>query len=240
MTSPAPDRPIAVIVGASRGLGHAITSDYLDRGYEVYATVRGVAGTPLHELAVAHADALHIERVDMTSPREVEALHDRLKTLLHGRPVDLLFVVAGVSLAAQEDRAIDMSDADIGTTMLTNAIGPLRIVEGLDDLVGVAATIAVMSSGQGSITRNETGGFEVYRASKAALNQLMRSYAARRGADARTLLLMAPGWVQTDMGGTRAPLTVAESIPALVATVEAQRGMPGLRYLDRHGERIPW
>lgn len=132
-----------------------------------------------------------------------------------------------------------MSDADIVTTMLTNAIAPLRVIEGLDDLLGPDATIAVMSSGQGSIGRNETGGFEVYRASKSALNQLMRSYAARRGTD-RPLLLMAPGWVQTDMGGNGAPLTVSESIPALVATVEQQRGIPGLRYLDRHGEPIPW
>lgn len=234
-----PNRPIALIVGASRGLGYAVATEYLRHGYEVYGTVRSDAHTPLHDLREAGNDALHIERVDVTSTGEIASLHDRLAAHLRGRAIDVLFVVAGVSLAPQGERAIDMSDADVVTTMLTNAIAPLRVIEGLDDLVGPDATIAVMSSGQGSIGRNETGGFEVYRASKAALNQLLRSYAARRGTD-RPLLLMAPGWVQTDMGGTGAPLTVSESIPALVATVEQQRGIPGLRYLDRDGEPIPW
>jgi len=72
---------------------------------------------------------------------------------------------------------------------------------GLQDLVAPAGTIAVMSSGQGSVGNNDRGGFEVYRASKSALNQLMRSFAARHADDPRTLLLMAPGWVQTDLGG---------------------------------------
>lgn len=239
MKNSTPGRPIALIVGTSRGLGVAVATEYLRLGYEVYGTVRSDAHTPLHDLRGAGSDALHIERVDVTSTGEIAALHDRLAAHLRGRAIDVLFVVAGVSLAPQDARAIDMSDADIVTTMLTNAIAPLRVIEGLDDLLGPDATIAVMSSGQGSIGRNETGGFEVYRASKSALNQLMRSYAARRGTD-RPLLLMAPGWVQTDMGGTGAPLTVSESIPALVATVEHQRGIPGLRYLDRHGEPIPW
>ena len=57
--------------------------------------------------------------------------------------------------------------------------------------------IAIMSSGQGSVSNNETGGYEVYRASKAALNTLMRSFAARHLGDPRTLLLLAPGWVRT-------------------------------------------
>ncbi|HME83762.1 MAG TPA: hypothetical protein VKG91_04220 [Roseiarcus sp.] len=66
--------------------------------------------------------------------------------------------------------------------------------------------IAIMSSGQGSVSNNETGGHEVYRASKAALNTLMRCFAARHLGDPRTLLLLAPGWVRTGMGGPKARL----------------------------------
>jgi NAD(P)-dependent dehydrogenase (short-subunit alcohol dehydrogenase family) len=95
-----------------------------------------------------------------------------------------------------------------------------------------------MSSGQGSIANNERGGFEIYRASKSALNQLMRCYAAR--SDRRTLLLLAPGWVKTELGGPGAKLTIGESIPSLVATVDAQRGRPGLRYLDYLGRTVAW
>ncbi|WP_083851745.1 hypothetical protein, partial [Sedimentibacter sp. B4] len=83
------------------------------------------------------------------------------------------------------------------------------------------------------------GGFDVYRASKSALNQLVRSYAARHGDDPRTLLLLAPGGSRTGLGPT-APLSIEETIPQLVTTVDNQRGRGGLRYLDRFGGVVPW
>jgi NAD(P)-dependent dehydrogenase (short-subunit alcohol dehydrogenase family) len=97
-----------------------------------------------------------------------------------------------------------------------------------------------VSSGQGSLTNNTNGNYEVYRASKAALNMLMRSFAARHRDDARTLLLMAPGWVRTDMGGPDARLSIAESIPNLLSTMEAYEGRSGLHYLDYLGRVVPW
>jgi NAD(P)-dependent dehydrogenase (short-subunit alcohol dehydrogenase family) len=94
-----------------------------------------------------------------------------------------------------------------------------------------------MSSGQGSIANNDKGGFEIYRASKSALNQLMRSFAARHAGDPRTLLLMAPGWVRTDLGGPAAPLTIGQSIPGVADTIEAhcqrRTAIPGLPGPDR-------
>ena len=83
-------------------------------------------------------------------------------------------------------------------------------------------------------------GWEIYRASKSALNQLMRSYAARHPDDPRTLLLMAPGWVQTDMGGPDASLTVEQSTRGVADVIEAQAGAGGLQYLDHRGATVPW
>jgi hypothetical protein len=68
----------------------------------------------------------------------------------------------------------------------------------------------------------------------------MRSYAARHRSDNRTLLLMAPGWVKTELGGPGARLTISESIPSLVATIDAQRGRAGLHYLDYLGKTVAW
>ena len=124
--------------------------------------------------------------------------------------------------------------------MATNALSPMRVVEALGDLVQSDGTIGVMSSGQGSVANNETGGFEIYRASKSALNQLMRSYAARHRAEGRTLLLMAAGWVKTALGGPDARLTIDESIPSLVEVIDEQRGRQGLQYLDYRGNTVAW
>jgi NAD(P)-dependent dehydrogenase (short-subunit alcohol dehydrogenase family) len=116
----------------------------------------------------------------------------------------------------------------------------MRVIETFQDLVQPGGTIGVMSSGQGSITNNTNGNYEVYRGSKAALNMFMRSFAARHHDDPRTLLLMAPGWVKTDMGGPDARLTIGESIPNLVSTIEAYEGRSGLHYLDYLGRVVPW
>jgi len=116
----------------------------------------------------------------------------------------------------------------------------MRVVEALQDLVAPDGTIAVMSSGQGSIANNENGGFEIYRASKSALNQLMRSFAARHTGDPHTLLLIAPGWVKTELGGPGARLEISESIPGVADTIDAQAGKGGLQYLDYQGRTVRW
>ncbi|WP_314148946.1 SDR family NAD(P)-dependent oxidoreductase [uncultured Leifsonia sp.] len=225
-----------LVVGASRGLGEAVVEDYARRGARVIGTARSDGGTPLHRFAGAAGGAVEVERVDIADRGELDALAERLQ----GRSFDLLFVVAGISLAPRGAIAADVDDADFALMMQTNALGAIRAVEALGPLVEPEGTIAVMSSGQGSIAGNRSGGFEVYRATKAALNQLMRSYAARHEGDRRALLLLAPGWVRTDMGGDGAPFSIADSIPPLVDTIEAQSGIAGLRYLDRHGETVPW
>ncbi|MFE9425958.1 SDR family oxidoreductase [Kitasatospora sp. NPDC006697] len=230
-----PKHPDVLLIGASRGLGLAIAAEYLDRGSRVVATVRGDGRTALHDLRDGAGSRLEIEHVDINLPDQVHALRDRLGT----RRFDLLFVNAGVANRPEETPA-DVTTEEFTRLMVTNALSPMRVVEALGGLVVPDGTIAVMSSGQGSVADNERGGFEIYRASKSALNQLMRSYAARHRDDPRTLLLMAPGWVRTGLGGPGARLTVDESIPGLVTTVDAQRGRPGLRYLDYRGRTVAW
>ena len=226
----------ALIIGASRGLGYALAAEYLARGWQVTATVRGAGRTGLHDLARSSGGRLVVETVDITVPEEVAALHDRLARTTF----DLLFVNAGVTNGPGETIG-DVSTDTFVRLMVTNALSPMRVVETLQDLITPHGTIGVMSSGLGSVTNNNTkSGFEVYRASKSALNQLMRSFAARHAGDPRTLLLMAPGWVQTGLGGPAAPLTIGQSIPGVVDTIEAQAGQGGLQYLDYQGQTVRW
>ena len=222
-----------LVIGASRGLGYAIADEYVSHGAQVVATVRGDARTALHELYERVGGLLEIEHVDITVADQVHALRQRLGT----RTFDLLFVNAGVGIAGT---VADVATDEFVRLMVTNALSPMRVIETLGDLVAADGTIAIMSSGQGSVANNHNGGFEIYRASKSALNQLMRSYAARHNDDRRTLILMAPGWVKTDLGGPSARLTIEESIPSLVRTVDAQRGHAGLQYLDYQGNTVAW
>src|SRR3984957_15177212 len=216
-----------LIIGASRGLGLALTREYLNRGWRVVATARNNAKTALHELSETWGGQLEIETVDINHPDQVGALRARLGL----RRFDMLFVNAGVKNDDRETIA-DVSTEEFVRVMVTNALSPLRVVETFQDIVRPNGTIGVMTSGQGSVSNNTNGGYEVYRASKAALNPLMRSFAARHAGDARALLLMAPGWVKADMGGADATFTIDESIPKLVSTIDAQHGKPGLQYLD--------
>jgi NAD(P)-dependent dehydrogenase (short-subunit alcohol dehydrogenase family) len=224
-----------LLIGASRGLGLALAKEWARDGRQVVATVRGSGRTPLHDLADECGGRIEVETLDVTEPAQIAALHERLA----GRVFDLLFVNAGVTNRAEDTVAQTPTDEFV-RVMVTNALSPLRVIEALQDHVEPAGTIGVMSSGQGSVANNERGGHEVYRGSKAALNTFMRSYAARHDGEARSLVLMAPGWVRTGLGGPSARLSTDESIPNVVKTLDSLQGRPGLHYVDYLGRTVAW
>lgn len=226
------EQPTALIVGASKGLGLAMVAELLRRDWRVIATVRGENRTAL--AALDGNGLLEVETLDVTVPEQITALRDRLA----GRRIDLLFVNAGI---AHDDLPVsEVSTDSFVEVMVTNALSPLRVVEALENLVPQSGTIGIMSSRQGSVSQNTRGGHEVYRASKSALNQLFRSFAARHADDPRTLLLINPGHVQTELGGEGATLTVDDSIPGVVDTIVAHAGEGGLQFLDYQNAVVPW
>ncbi|WP_305789321.1 SDR family NAD(P)-dependent oxidoreductase [Symbioplanes lichenis] len=226
--------PTALIVGASRTIGLGLTAELLRRGWDAVGTVRGPRRTALHDLAGRSDGRLTVEELEMTDAASRAALHRRLT----GRTLDLLLVSAAIT---NGDQPIgDVDEQTFTRVMTTNAYAPMRVVETLLPLVSPAGTVGVLSSSQGSLTLNTNGGHEVYRASKSALNQLMRSFAARHAGDPRPLLLINPGWVRTDLGGPGAVLTVDQSATGVIDTVLAQHGKPGLQFLDHRGQTVPW
>jgi NAD(P)-dependent dehydrogenase (short-subunit alcohol dehydrogenase family) len=222
--------PTALIIGASRGLGLAIAEEYLRRDWHVTGTVRRTARTPLHRVADRSKGRLAVEKVDIVKPAQIAALRQRLAE----KRFDLLFVNAGIM---NDDTIAEVSTADFARVMVTNALGPMRVVEAFEDLVKRGGTIGVMSSGLGSISRSD-GYLQVYSASKAALNMLMKGFAARHAA--RTSVIIAPGWVRTDLGGPDAPLSIAQSIPRVVDVITSRTGKRGLLFLNYRGKPVPW
>jgi NAD(P)-dependent dehydrogenase (short-subunit alcohol dehydrogenase family) len=223
-----------MIVGASRGLGLGLAGEYAARGWRVIGTVRGAAQTGLHALAAESDGRILIERVDINLPDQVAALRARLD----GERIDLLFVNAGIANGPGETIPGSTTDAFIDL-MVTNAWSPLRFIEAFADLVPPDGTIAAMSSGLGSVANNSRAQWEVYRASKAALNTMLRSFSVRRG-DGRTVLAVVPGWVRTEMGGAGALLDIDTSVRGMADAIAARRGRPGAAYVDYKGNDVAW
>ena len=223
----------AMVVGASRGLGLALAEEWLGRGWRVIATVR-TSSTDLTALAGRFPGSLDIETVDIAHADQVRALRDRLG----GRTIDVLYINAGIARAIEATPS-SISEEDFLDMMLVNALSPVRTAEILRDLVPLGGTIAIMTSELGSIATAQDG-WQLYSASKAALNMSMKKYASRHASDGHALLLVAPGWVRTEMGGSDAALSLEESIPLVVDAVQKNRDKPGLRYIDRFNRILAW
>ena len=225
-----------VIIGASRGLGLGLAREFARRGWRVTATARSAATANELADAVAASDGrIAVEEVDIDRAESVDALAARLA----GRRFDLVFINAGVS--GPQHQSVDAATPqEIGALMYTNAVAPIRIARRLLPLVADGGTVAFMSSNMGSIGGNLSGGMDLYRASKAALNSLTRGFVANDVRDRPiAVLTMHPGWVRTAMGGPDAALSIEESVAGLADVIEASRP-PGHRFIDHRGAELPW
>ena len=224
----------ALIVGGSRGLGLGLVREHLGRGWRVTATAR-TRSAELEELRQDSAGRLAIESLDITDPGQAAALAQRLCN----QTFDLLFLNAGM-MAGRGIPLGDVPDSDIVSIFLTNAISPIRVADALLGSVAPCGMVAFMSSILGSIGTNDDGRAELYRASKAALNSLVRSFRARHAQADITVLALHPGVVRTSMGGPSAPLDIETSVRSVADVIAARWGTGGQAFVDYRNEIIPW
>jgi len=231
MTNPHPKT--ILLAGATRGLGLGLAQEFLGRGWLVIATARDPQkAAALHDLQRNHPDRLAIETLDVADPASIKTLAKQLG----GRKIDVLFVVAGIS--SQRDTPIQENPPEaIAREFITNATGPVALAETLLPSLSEGGTVAFMTSLLGSIASNAGGGIDLYRASKAALNMLAMNFSIRH--KNRPVLLLHPGWVRTEMGGSNAPVDVETSVKGLAHQIEAAK-KPGIAYLDYQGQKLPW
>ena len=192
-------------------------------------------------LAAAAAGSGHIrtELVDINDPRTVQ----RLRTQLSGERFDVIFIVAGVSDKDPTRPVHEVALDEAIHVFVSNAYSPICFAEAFFDLLKPDGTLAIMTSRMGSLTlvsTTEDGSWEIYRASKAALNMLTRCFHQRHQHDCRTILLMHPGWVKTDMGGKDAPVDLATSVEGLYTTLINWHGSGKQVFLDYQGNELPW
>ncbi len=217
--------PSALIIGASRGIGLGLVRTLAGRGWTVTGTVRRQQDGAAVEAAGGTA-----ARADVTDPQSIAALHP-------SHALDLLLINAGVKVA-QDDAAAATTEI-LGDLFMTNAVGPIQAARALLPHMAPDGMVAFMSSRMGSVALNQTGNIELYRASKAALNSLVRSFAAKLPTP-RPVLVLHPGWVRTELGGAGADLDVETSARGMADVIAARRGVAGTAFLDHSGATLPW
>jgi len=218
-----------VITGANRGIGLALTQQYLARGETVHATARDPDGATA--LAELRSERLHVHALDVRDDASCRALGESLR----GVPIDLLVNNAGIGRQASDEPAQILAVID------TNAVGPVRVVRALRDNVRRArGKILFLTSVLGSIANNTSGEAYAYRMSKAALNMAGRTVAHELAPDQVAVALVHPGWVRTDMGGPNAPVPVDVAAAKLVALADRLTLSDSGRFLDTDGGELPW
>ncbi|MGI2030217.1 SDR family oxidoreductase [Endozoicomonas acroporae] len=208
---------VVLITGANRGLGLEFVRQYASKGWQVLATCRSPqSASALNELATAHA-TVQVLPLDVTKEADINAL----ATSLNGQAIDHLILNAGV-LGADCATLGEMTQAKWLEVLTINTVAPALLIQALQDNVAASEhkTIVGISTRVASLGDNSSGNMYSYRASKAALNQILVSAAQNlRNQQVKTLAIH-PGWVQTDMGGKDATFPAEQSVAGIIKVTE--------------------
>ncbi len=237
-----------LITGSNRGIGLDLTRRYLLRGDAVFATCRKPeTATELQALAKQFPDMLHIVQLDVTDPASIDASLARVSEITDA--LDMLINNAGafagsVGHADPAVRSFGTLQAEAMRDMLRiNTIAPVMVAQAYAALLrrGHHARLVNMTSDAGSISqRRGSGGNITYAASKTALNMFTRCLAGSFRSDGVAVIALHPGFIQTDMGGPKAPLTLDEAVPGIIAVVDGLTMEDSGRFFKYSGEEVPW
>ncbi len=221
--------PTVLIVGASRGIGQELTRQYLADGARVFATARS-------DDALAHLRSLgaRVLRLDVADAASASGLAWQID----GEAFDTVVINAGV-YGPSTSGLQTPTQADFDQVMHTNVLGPMRVIPQLADALAPDARLGVISSRMGSMGLRASAGGWLYRASKAAVNSVLKDASIALAGQAICVALH-PGWVRTDMGGTGADLDVADSARDLRRTLAALTPADNGRFLNHDGQPLAW
>jgi NAD(P)-dependent dehydrogenase (short-subunit alcohol dehydrogenase family) len=218
-----------LIIGASRGIGLEFVRQYRAEGHPVTATAR--SEDALQALRRLGATAIALDVADAESA-------SRLGWQIEGASFDIAIVCAGVY--GPSSRGLQPpTEADFDTVMHTNVLGPMRVLPQIAEVLAPGARLAVLSSRMGAIGGRTAANGWLYRASKAALNSVLKDAALMLQGKALCVSLH-PGWVKTEMGGEGADLAVHDSVAdmrrLIAGLTPAQHG----GFFNHDGSPIPW
>ena len=216
---------LILILGASRGLGRALTEAYLGQGHRVIATVRKA-----EDMAAVQALGGKVLQIDLANPASVSGLAWQLD----GECIDLALYVAGVWDG--HTAGVPPTQQQFDAVMHSNVLGFMQALPQIAPMVQEAGGVIAAFSSEMSLLATADESAWLYRVSKAALNMAVAS--ASQQWPGVTLVALDPGWTQTEMGGPNAPVTLAQSAAGLMAVLEKVKPEDSGCLLRYDGERI--
>lgn len=237
-----------LITGSNRGIGLELVRRYLQHDDTlIFATCRRPAeANALNELAQQNPERLKLYPLDVTDQDSIDQSRDWVSAQTDG--LEMLINNAGIlpgGVAAREPSSASFGALDANAMLKVfqvNAIAPVMVAQAYADLLrrGTNARVINVSSDAGSITRREAGCDYSYPASKAALNMMTRCLAGSFRESGVIVISLHPGWIQTDMGGPHARMTLEEAVPEIVNVIDKLTLADSGTFLNWDGSRLPW
>ena len=221
-----------LITGAARGLGREFATLYAAQGWKVLACVRKPEA--LNDIK----GDIHAHALEVTDHTAVKALAGKLEA----EAIDVLICNAGIGGRGAVGQDFGTFDAALWRQIFEiNTLAPLMMAEAFAEHVARSQQkkLIAITSILGSLANNN-GGRYAYRASKAALNMEWSCLAKDLEGKGVICVALHPGWVQTDMGGPTAPLTIDQSVPAMIKTIAGVKPSDNGRYVQYDGTELAW
>lgn len=224
-----------LVTGANRGIGLEFVRQYASDGAKVIACAREPDKAKELKQLAANGD-IHLHPLDTSDFKACAALGKQLA----GEPIDILVNNAGY-YGPKKQSADEMDFDGWAYTFAVNTMGPLALSQALRENLkrGGEKKIVTITSGLGSTATTE-GGYLAYRASKAAVNNVMRSLSVDWRKDGITVAVFSPGWVRTDMGGASAPLSPEQSVSGMRKVIAGLTASDSGKFLSWNGEERTW
>lgn len=219
-----------LVIGASRGIGLEFVRQYARDGAQVTATARDPAGLQ----SVRDAGAAQALTLDVAEPSSAGALANALGN----SRFDIVVHNAGV-FGPRRDAPEAPTRDEFDAVMHTNVYGAMVVLPQLAGAFAPGARLAVISSRMGSIGLRAGGSGWLYRASKAALNSVVKDLSFAFAGRA-VCAAFHPGWVKTDMGGAGADLDASDSVASLRRSIAALTDRHHGGYFDHDGTPLAW
>ena len=229
--------PTILITGANRGIGLELVEQFAVDGWQVLACCRNPGEAAELRALADRIHGIEIHALDVIDYAQMKSLSAQLAE----RPIDILLSNAGIF----GPRGIGFGDVDPAAwreVLEVNTIAPMMLAQAFVEQVAASERklIAVLSSKVGSIADNGSGGGYLYRSSKTAVNQVVKSLSIDLAGRGISAISLHPGWVRTDMGGPNGEIDTRQSVDGMKKILERADPEVSGQFIEYNGDSIPW